>query len=368
MAKLLLISNSDSNFYYFRKEKIIKFKELGYDVILVCPYGEKIDYFKERGCRFIDLKIDRRGTNPLKDFILCHNYLKIIKKEKPDVVLTYTSKSSLYAALMSRMARTPVIVNNSGLINSRNYPWYLGKILDILYKICFAKVDCMMYQNSEERDYLNKLLNNKNHYRDIPGSGVNLSRFKFSPYPKESNKVIFNFVARIVGFKGISEYLTCAEKIKVKYPQTEFRIFGGYDDDTFENRISDLEKGGIIKYMGLIHDMTPFIAESSALIHPSHYEGMSNVVLEHSACGRPVIGANISGIKEAVEDGFTGFLFKVGDETDLIAKVEQFLALSHSQKTTMGKAAHDKTEKGFDRKYVISIYLEEINSILKKLK
>ncbi len=98
MAKLLLISNSDSNFYYFRKEKIIKFKELGYDVILVCPYGEKIDYFKERGCRFIDLKIDRRGTNPLKDFILCHNYLKIIKKEKPDVVLTYTSKSSLYAA------------------------------------------------------------------------------------------------------------------------------------------------------------------------------------------------------------------------------------------------------------------------------
>ena len=43
--KIVMISPKDNNFYNFRSELILKMVELGYDVVLVCPYGEKIDYF-----------------------------------------------------------------------------------------------------------------------------------------------------------------------------------------------------------------------------------------------------------------------------------------------------------------------------------
>ena len=140
MAILLFISNKDNNFYNFRSEKILKLRELGHQIVLLCPYGKKIDYFTERGCRFIDLAIDRRGTNPFADLVLTKNYLKILKKEKPDVVLTYTTKSSIYGGIACRLTKTPYIVNNAGLIESSNYSWYVGYVLDMLYRIGFGGI------------------------------------------------------------------------------------------------------------------------------------------------------------------------------------------------------------------------------------
>ena len=366
MAKLLFISNKDNNFYNFRSEKILKLRELGHEIVLLCPYGKKIDYFTDRGCRFIGLAIDRRGTNPFADLVLTNNYVKILKKEKPDVVLTYTTKSSVYGGIACRLTKTPYIVNNAGLIESSNYSWYVGYVLDMLYKIGFGGAACMMYQNHQERDYVNRLLKNKIHYRDIPGSGVNLKDFVFKPYPENDSQIIFNYVARVVKIKGIDEYLECAKVIKEKYPHTEFRIFGDFDDDAYREIITGLEKQGIVKYMGIQMNMRPFIEECHAAIHPSYYEGMTNVVLEHSASGRPCIGSDISGVYESIEDGETGYICKVRNSESLIDAVEHFINLPYKEKVAMGKAAREKMEREFDRNIVTNIYIEEINRILAK--
>ena len=125
MAKLLLISDKDNNFYNFRSEKIITLKELGHEIVLLCPYGGKIDYFTQKGCRFIDLAINRRGTNPFTDLILIKNYVQIIKQEKPDVVMTYTTKCSVYGGIACRLTDTPYIVNNAGLIEVLSWIYYI---------------------------------------------------------------------------------------------------------------------------------------------------------------------------------------------------------------------------------------------------
>ena len=80
MKKVLLISNKDNNFYNFRIELILKLKELHYEVILVCPYGNKIDFFTDRGCKFIDVSIDRRGKNVFKDLKLINEYKNIFSR------------------------------------------------------------------------------------------------------------------------------------------------------------------------------------------------------------------------------------------------------------------------------------------------
>ena len=364
MSKILLISNKDNNFYNFRSELILKLVELNYEVVLMCPYGKKIDFFTTRGCRFIDVDVDRRGTSILTDLKLLRTYKKLIKQEKPDVVLLYTTKSCVYGGMACRWLKIPYIVNNAGLIESENPNSPLQILLRLLYKIGFGKASCMMYQNTRERDYINGLHKNKAHYRDIPGSGVNLQEFSFKEYPATDDKVIFNYVARIVSIKGIKEFLDCAEIIKKEYPNANFVIYGDYDEEEYRPRIEKLIKDGVVEYGGVAMDMKPHIEAAHAAIHPSYYEGMTNVVLEHSAMGRPCIGSDIPGVREGIEDGKTGFLFEVKNVESMVNAVRKFMNLSHAEKAQMGKAARAKMEKEFSRDIVTSIYLEEINKAL----
>lgn len=363
MAKILLIASKDYNFYNFRSEMILKLHDLGHEVVLSCPFGDKINYFTERGCRFIPHNMDRRGTNILNDAKLVWTYFKLFRKENPDILLTYTGKSSVYGGLVARVLHIPRIINNAGLLNTKYYGFIVKLALNMLYRLGFSHANCMMYQNAQERDYINSIISDV-HYRELPGSGVNLNMFNYAEYPSKTEPVIFNYVGRLVRIKGIEEYLKCAERIKEKYPNTKFRIFGDYDDDIYRQRVEELEKKGIVEYCGVKMDMKPFIASAYAAIHPSYYEGMTNVVLEHSAMGRPCLGSNIPGVADGIDDGKTGFLFNVGDVDSLVDAVEKFLSLSYEEKVNMGKNARKKMEKDFDRNIVTNIYIEEIDRII----
>ena len=111
-------------------------------------------------------------------------------------------------------------------------------------------------------------------------------------------------------------------------------------------------------------DVRPFIANVHCIVHPTYYpEGMSNVLLESCASGRPVITTNRSGCKEIVEDGVNGLIVEQHNSEDLIGKVRKFLDLSFEEKKNMGIAARKKVEKQFDRNIIVKAYLEAIDSI-----
>lgn len=366
MSKFLLLSPKDNNFYNFRSELILKLKELGNEVILVCPYGKKIDYFTQRGCRFINLDLQRRGTSIVADLKLTYQYYKIIKHEKPDIVLTYTTKSSTYGGFACRLAGVPYIVNNAGMYRKEDFNRFIWFVLNTLYKLSYAHANCLMYQNYYERDTLNRIINNRTHYRSIPGSGVNLNEFMYKEYPNDEKNIVINYVARIVKIKGIDELLACAHIIHQRHKNVKFVLYGDYDDEEYRKKIEKAERNGEVIYGGIQLDMKPCIEACHAVIHPSYYEGMTNVVLEHSACGRPCLGSNIPGVADGIEDGKTGFLFNVQDISSMVVAVEKFLALSHEEKAAMGKAAREKMEREFDRNIVTNIYMEEIRGILDK--
>lgn len=361
MRKILLLAPKDNNFYNFRSELILKLKKLGYEVVLVCPYGKKIDYFTKRGCRFIDLKMDRRGKSIINDFKLLISYRCILKHENPDIVLTYTSKPSIYGGFVCGIMGIPYIVNNAGLMETTGF---FDKFMKLLYWLGWRKASCMMYQNSHEREVIRPLLGENMRYRDIPGSGVNLEQFAFKQYPQDDKILVFNYVARIVDIKGINELLSCAEIIKKDYPNTRFILYGDYDDNTYKIKVQDFEKRGIVEYGGVQLNIKPCIEASHAVIHPSYYEGMTNVVLEHSAVGRPCIGSNIPGVKEGIENGKTGFLFEVKNVNSMVNAVKKFIALPYEDKILMGKEAREKMVSQFDRNIVSDIYIEEIKRII----
>jgi glycosyltransferase involved in cell wall biosynthesis len=361
---IMLLAPKDNAFYNFRKECIIALRDAGYEIVLVSPYGKKIDFFTRRGCDFIDINIDRRGTNPFSDFKLILDYYKLIKKKKPGIVLTYTTKCSVYGGIACRIYKTPYIVNNSGLMGIPSEKKWLKYVLNLLYKIGYSSATCMMYQNTEERDVLNKAIHNKARNLVLPGSGVNLEEFEYVDYPEKNDEIIFNYVARIMKAKGIEEFLQCAKKIKGIYSNTRFIIYGDYDDDDYRSIISDYISKGIVEYGGIQLDMRPHIKKAHAVIHPSYYEGMTNVCLEHSAMGRVCIASDIAGCREIIDEGITGYTFPVKDVDTLIEKVEQFITLSYSKKVEMGKSAREKMEREFNRDIVTKAYLDEIRGVL----
>ena len=363
MSKIVILIPKDNVAYNFRAELFIKLHDMGHEIYIVSPYGKKLEYFRERGCTIIDLPIDRRGTSIIKDAKLTMQYRRIIKDIGADLVLTYTTKCSVYGGFACEMTSTPYIVNAAGVMQSGDELSKLEKFILFLYKISFRKVSCMMYQNDFERDLVNQVMKNKVHYRRIPGSGVNLSAFPFTPYPENDEVITFNYVARIMKNKGIEEYLACAERIKKVYPNTKFVLYGDYDDNSYRERVAQLEKEGIVVYGGIQLDMKPCIAKAHAVIHPSYYEGMTNVVLEHSSMGRVCIGSDIPGIREGIEDGITGYLFEVRNVEKLVEAVKRFIKLPHESKVAMGKAAREKMEREFSREIVTNTYLEEIDRI-----
>ncbi len=364
MKKVLFLVNHDVTIYNFRYELVETLVNKGYDVYISSPNGDRIKFLTDIGCKFIETDVSRHGTNPVTDFKLFVKYLKIMKSIKPDVVLSYTIKPNVYGGMAAAMRGIPFFPNVTGLGMAVNNKGVARNIILTLYKLAFKKAACVFFQNSENRKFFedNKLYNGV--YKVIPGSGVNIEKFIPLEYP-DKERVDFVYISRIMKDKGIEEYFECAEYIEAKYKNVKFHICG-FCEDNYEERLKDFVRRGIVEYHGMVSDVRTILKDCSALIHPSYHEGMSNVLLEASACARPCLCSDIAGCKEIVADNETGFLFKPGDVESLINAVEKFLNLTCAQRKEMGVYARRKVEKEFDRQIVVDAYLSEINKVARK--
>ena len=363
MKRVMIVCNSLVGLMSFRKELLETLLKKKYELSVLAPPYKFSKDLKNMGITFIPIDMELRGTNPFKDIKLMKTYKKYIKENKPNVVLTYTIKPNAYAGYICGKLDIPYIANVTGLGTSVEQPGFLQKITLFLYKRGLKKAKCIFFQNQDNLDFMVKHNVVRNNYKLIPGSGVNLNYHKLLPYPNDK-KIKFLFISRILHEKGIDEYLECAKYIKEKYSNTEFHILGQCDDDNYIKIINELEKNNIIIYHGQVDDVREFHKISNCTIHPSFYpEGMSNVLLESCAAGRPIITTNRPGCKEIIDDGINGYIIECKDTNALKEKVEKFIKLSFDKKKEMGLNARKKVEKEFDRQIVIDAYIKEIEGV-----
>lgn len=362
----MVLANRDFVLYNFRFELLEQLILEQYEVYICLPYGEKVDRMTAIGCKFISIEIDKRGKNPFKDFVLICSYYKIFRQMKPDMILMYTTKVDIYAGIVAGRLGLPYLMNISGLGTAVENKSIIQKFVIMLYKIAAKHADCLFFQNAGNQDYFRKHHMYQGKYRLIPGSGVNLTRWHLMDYPEDSDGVEFLFIARVIREKGIEEYLAAAKQIKTEYSNTVFHVLGPCDGD-YKSLLAAYEKEGIIKYHGMVDDTRPYLQHSHCTIHPSYYpEGISNVLLESAACGRPVITTDRSGCRDVVEERVTGFVCEQRNKEQLIACVRRFMQMNNEERRKMGLAGRRKVEREFDRENVIRAYMEEITDGLQK--
>ena len=363
--KVLVLANRDFVLYNFRAEVLQRLIDEKYEVYICLPDGPKVKYMIDIGCKFIPIDIDKRGTNPVRDLKLIRDYKKIFNQVRPDVILSYTTKVCIYSGIVAGRMNIPYLVNVSGLGTALEQPGRLQPLMIKLYTKAVKKATCVFFQNEDNRRFFHEYHMYDGHEVMIPGSGVNLDKWKYLEYPSDEDGVQFLFVARIIKEKGIEEYLACAKTIIAEYPDTVFHVCGPCDGG-YEEILGEYENKGIIKYHGEVSDTAQYLKNVHCHIHPSYYpEGISNVCLEASASGRPVITTDRPGCRETVDDGKTGYVFEPKNRKQLIECVEKFMKLSNDARRQMGLAAKDKMQREFDRQIVVEAYMKEMKKVIR---
>lgn len=361
--KILILTNNYGGLYSFRKEVVKAICDAGHEVVISAPFDEKRHYFEKVGCRLIDTEFNRKGKNPFKDFGLMLYYCWLLKREKPEAVLSYTIKPNIYGGMACRLFGAPQLANITGLGSAVENPGCLQKLTIALYILGLKKTHTVFFQNKANKDFCNEHGIVKGHIVLLPGSGVNLQYHLLQPFPAETEPVRFIFISRLMREKGIDEYLAAAKAIKTNYKDVEFHVLGACEE-AYEDRLKELQEMGVVIYHGARPDVRPFIGNCHCTVHPSFYpEGMSNVLLESCAAGRPIITTDRPGCGEIVENGVNGFVVKQRDADDVIKMIKAFIELPYEKKKEMGLAARKKVEKEFDRNIVVQAYLDELNTI-----
>ena len=365
--KILIMSNSIMSLINFKYELLERLIDEKFEVYFSIPESKKDTNVKkliELGCNYIETNLDRRSTNPFKDLKLIKQYKDIIKYAKPDVILSYTIKPNIYGSYVAKKHKIPIIINITGL-GSGFYNTYTKILVEKMYKYACKNAACIFFENEANYNYFieNKIAK-KDKSKIVPGSGVNLEKFKPMKKTKEDGIVRFLFIGRIMKEKGIEEYLKAAEYITNKYSNVEFQILGPFEEEEYKEIILN-HKNSKIKYLGVSYDVRNEIKEVDCIINPTYHEGMSNVLLEGAAMAKPLMASNIPGCREIVDNGVNGYLFEPKNEKNLIDTIEKFLTLNEIEKNKMGLASRQKVERTFDRNIVIEANLEEIYKILK---
>lgn len=358
--KILILANDYGTIYRYRKELILKLIEEDYDVSVSLPYIDKVEKIKDLGAEIIPTDVDRKSINPIKDIKLYFNYKKIIKEEKPDMVISYTIKPNVYGGMACTRLNIPYISNITGLGSTYYKGGWVKQIVSILYKVGLKNAKSVFFENEGNAKILvdDKTIK-ENQVVVMNGAGVNLDIFKYCEMPPD-NVTKFLFSGRIMKEKGVEELFYAIRKIKQEYKdKVEFHFIGWFEDD-YEGLVNDLNSKDIIKFHGLQDDVIPFIKNCHCVVLPSYHEGMSNVLLEGAAMGRVLITSDIHGCKESVINKKTGWLCELQNKEDLYRKIKQFINTSYEEKKHMGILSRKYMENIFDKNNVVDLTIKEI--------
>ena len=358
--RVLILANNDVGLYRFRKDLIAAFLNAGHEVYISLPDGDFVSGLVKLGCRFLDTPIDRRGMNPLRDGRLFRRYCAILKEIKPDLVITYTIKPNIYGGIACRMAHIPYAANITGLGSAIENGGWLKKFVLALYKPALKCAKAVFFENSENRDIL-AAADVVPNGRDVVlnGAGINLKDYPYQPYP-QGGPMRFLFVGRVMHEKGVDEFFAAAKRLKQEYGDSvEFHVVGSFEE-SYKSIMDELEQSGVAKYHGYQSDMRPFYAMAGCVVLPSYHEGMSNVLLEAAASGRPLITSRIHGCMEAVIKGESGFLCEPQNTDSLYEAMVRFCEMPQNKREAMGRAGRRHMEEVFDKGKVVAETLERI--------
>jgi glycosyltransferase involved in cell wall biosynthesis len=364
--RVVLTANTCFKVANFRASLINALLARDCEVIVLAPIDGYVETLKAMGCRVEGLEMDRNGTSPAREMALLRQIWYFLRREKPDIVFSFTIKNNIYAGICCRWLRIPFIPNVTGLGPAFNGSGWLNRGVVALYRLAFAQARTVFFQNLNDRaTFLKAGLVTSKQTQILPGSGVDLARFtpQFAPY--DPQKTTFLLVSRLLWDKGVGIFVEAARALRINHPDLRFQILGPPDPDSRSgieiDQIKAWQDEGTIEYLGQTNDVRPALAAADCLVLPTWYrEGTPRTLLEAAAMGIPVITTDTPGCRDVVEAGVTGFLCAPRDRNSLVTAMLSFRNLNDESRAAMRQSSRRRAETFFSEEIVITAYLQQL--------
>ena len=377
-VKVLIALNSAWNLLNFRSGLIKALLADGHQVVLAAPADEHVPTLLALGARFVDVQMNTHGINPLIELGLFWRFVRLLKRERPDVLLAYTAKPNIYGALAARWVGVPVVNNIAGLGSVFIQGGWLVGVLEGLYGLALVRSQRVFFQNPDDLQlFLDRRLVVHQQTALLPGSGVDLQKFSPVPLPclqytgpqtiVNPCRFVFLFVARMLKDKGVEEYVQAARELKARHPKVECAMLGFVDEDNptaiSAGQLQAWVDEGVVSYWGTSEDVREQLAQADCVVLPSYREGTPRILLEAAAMARPLVATDVPGCREVVKHGINGLLCAPRDAESLEQQMSYILAMPSSVLLQMGKAGRQLVRTNFDEKIVIDRYRDALASL-----
>lgn len=361
--------NSCWNIVNFRRGILGALRGQGCRVVALAPHDESAAGLIEMGIEVVPLPMEREGVSPIQDLRLAGRYYRALARIRPDLFLGYTVKPNVYGSLAAHALGIPVINNVSGLGTAFIRQGWLTRIVSALYRYAFRKSQVVFFQNRDDQElFLAKRLVRSDQARLLPGSGIDLERFRPAPESDGGDGITFLLIARMLWDKGIGEYIGAARLLRQRYPAARFQLVGFLDvpNRTAVPReaVEQWVQEGLVEYLGAVEDVRPFIAAADCIVLPSYREGLPRTLLEGAAMGKPLIASDVPGCRHIVADGENGHLCAARSAESLAEAMARIAALPERERREMGTRGRRRVEREFDERVVIQAYLDAVSEAL----
>lgn len=374
--RFLLIAGYAESLINFRGPLLEALKQQGLDVHVAAPDLPSGNPTRLRleamGYNVHSIPLSRVGMNPVSDLAALISLWQLMRKIRPEWVLSYTVKPVIYGLLAARMAQVP---RRYALITGLGYAFQgqeggdnkrklIRSLVQGLYGLALRGAHKVFFQNPDDQKLFKdlKILGRSTPSLAVNGSGVDVAQFQVELLPQQIN---FLLIARLLGDKGIREYAEAARKVRSLHPAVTFSLVGWVDDNPDAIAQSELDawvNEGTVDFLGRLTDVRPAITSSSVYVLPSYREGTPRTVLEAMAMGRPIITTDAPGCRETVVTGVNGFLVPVKNVDGLVSAMIHFIN-NPDAIGSMGRASRVIAEEKYDVHKVNEVMLRGMNII-----
>ncbi len=304
-----------------------------------------------------------REINPVLDAWATVALWRLLRRVRPEVVHTHTSKAGVVGRFAAWLARVPVVIHTPhGHIFYGYYGTVTSAIIRLLERL-LAKITDRIVTLTDRgaQEHVQYKIAGAEKFATIH-SGIDLIHFRsvqVNPAVKRKELglppegPIIGTLGRLVPIKGQEWLLKAAPRVLAEFPQACFVIIGdGPMLGELRQLTSQLGIGLRVVFLGAREDVPECLAALDLFVLPSLNEGMGRALLEAMAVGCPVVATCVGGIPDIVADGATGLLVPPRDDRALAEAILTLLR-DRSRRAAYGEAARRHVDGRFDVKTMV---------------
>lgn len=296
----------------------------GYETMLVVgqegPYeGTLRDLAAQKGVEPVLLPELGREIHPGHDFIALCKLVRLLRRERPDIVHTHTAKAGTVGRIAAKLAGVPIVVHT---FHGHVLHGYFGRSTSSIFlwiERCLARVSTRVLTVSERqrRDLLRLRIGRPETVGVMP-LGLELDPLlRADRWRGETRRrlgipaeaPLVGIIARLVPIKDHHTFLKATAELHRSRPDAHCLIVGdGELRARLEQEALALGLEGRVHFLGWQHELGPIYADLDLVVLSSLNEGTPVSLIEAMAAGLPVVATDVGGVPDVVSDGKTGLL------------------------------------------------------------